>query len=194
MNAEMKTREQLVIFARRAYQRRLVHGTGGNFSARWQNDKMIITASGLSLIDTKRDNIMTVDIHSHSWEPNGDFVPSKEYKFHAGIYRIRPEIDAILHVHPPFATAFAIKGQGLPRLTDAGYKMSEILRVPYAPGGSDELKDLIVSAVKREPECQVLLLEEHGIVALGKDIGTAYNLADLTESLAHIAHITYGIE
>ena len=114
MNAEMKTREQLVVFARRAYQRRLVHGTGGNFSARWQNDKMIITASGLSLIDTENDNLMTVDIHSHSWNPNGDFVPSKEYKFHAGIYRIRPEIEAILHVHPPFATAFALKGQDIP--------------------------------------------------------------------------------
>jgi L-fuculose-phosphate aldolase len=155
---------------------------------------MIITASGLSLIDTERDNLMIVDIQSHSWNSNGEFVPSKEFKFHAGIYRLRPEIEAILHVHPPFATAFAVKGQDIPRLTDAGYKLSAIPRVLYAPGGSNELKDLIVFTIKQEPECQVLLLEKHGIVALGKDIVTAYNLADLTESLAKIAHITDGIE
>jgi L-fuculose-phosphate aldolase len=193
MNDDIKIREQLVIFAQRAYQRRLVHGTGGNLSARLHNDKMIITASGLSLVDTERENLMTVDINSYDWDPNRIFIPSKEYKFHADIYRIRPEIGAILHVHPPFATAFAVKGQDIPRLTDAGYKLSAIPIVPFAPGGSEELKDLIVAAVRQDPNCIVLLLEKHGIVALGSDIVTAYNLADLTESLAHIAYITLGI-
>lgn len=194
MNEDMKICEQLVIFAQRAYKRRLVNGTGGNLSARLHNDKMIITASGLSLIDTEIENIMTVDIHNYDWNPNGIFIPSKEFKFHADIYRNRPEIEAILHVHPPFATAFAVKGKDIPRLTDAGLKLSDIPRVPFAPGGSEELKDLIVSTVGQNPECPVMLLEKHGIVALGSDIVTAYNLADLTESLAHIAYITLGIK
>lgn len=194
MNEDMKICEQLVIFAQRAYKRRLVNGTGGNLSARLHNDKMIITASGLSLIDTEIENIMTVDINNYDWNPNGIFIPSKEFKFHADIYRNRPEIEAILHVHPPFATAFAVKGKDIPRLTDAGLKLSDIPRVPFAPGGSEELKDLIVSTVGQNPECPVMLLEKHGIVALGSDIVTAYNLADLTESLAHIAYITLGIK
>jgi len=194
MNEDIKIREQMVIFAQRAYNRRLVHGTGGNLSARLDHDKMMITASGLSLLDTAGDNLITVDIHSYDWIPNGEYIPSKEFKFHAAIYRHRPEIEAILHVHPPFATAFAAEGKDIPRLTDAGLKLSAIPRVPFAPGGSEELKDLIVSTVRQNPECQVILMEKHGIVSLGSDIVTAYNLADLTESLAHIATITLGIQ
>lgn len=194
MHEDMKIREQLVSFAQSAYQRRLVHGTGGNLSARLDNDKMMITASGLSLIDTEIENLMMVDIQSYDWDPNGMFIPSKEYKFHADIYRYRPDIEAILHVHPPFATAFAVKGQDIPRLTDAGFKLSAIPIVPFAPGGSEELKDLIVSTVRQNHDCQVILLEKHGIISLGSDIETAYNFADLTESLAQIAAITLGIQ
>jgi L-fuculose-phosphate aldolase len=194
MNEDIKIREQLVIFAQRAYKRRLVHGTGGNLSARLHNDKMIITASGLSLNDTERDNLMTVDLQSYDWKPNSVFIPSKEFKFHADIYRYRPDIEAILHVHPPFATAFAVKGQDIPRLTDAGLRLSAIPIVPFAPGGSEELKDLIVSTVRQNPDCQVILLEKHGIVSLGSDVVTAYNFADLIESLAQIAAITLGIQ
>ena len=194
MNEEIDIREQLVLFARRAYKRGLVHGTGGNISARTQNDKMIIKASGLSLMDTATDNLLTVDIHSYDWKPNGDYIPSKEYKFHAEIYRHRAEIEAILHVHPPFATSYAVKGVDIPRLTDAGFRHSAFPCVPFAPGGSDELKDLLVATLEGNPECQVMLLEKHGIIAMGADIVTAYNLADLTESIANIAYITVGIK
>ena len=194
MNEDMEIRDQLVLFAQRAYERGLVHGTGGNISARTQNDKMIIKASGLSLMDTETDNLMLVDIHSYDWKPNGDYIPSKEYKFHAEIYRQRTEIEAILHVHPPFATAYAVKGIDIPRLTDAGFRHSAFPCVPFAAGGSEELKDLIAVTLEQNPECQVMLLEKHGIIAMGADIVTAYNLADLTESIAHIAYITLGIK
>lgn len=194
MNEDMEIREQLVLFARRAYKRGLVHGTGGNISARLHDDKMIIKASGLSLMDTATDNLMTVDIRSYDWKPNGDYIPSKEYKFHAEIYRQRSEIEAILHVHPPFATAYAVKGEDIPRVTDAGFIHSAFPCVPFAPGGSEELKDLIAVTLEQNPECQVMLLEKHGIIAMGSDVVTAYNLADLAESIAHIAYITLGIE
>ena len=75
-------RKQLVSYARKAYDRHLVGGTGGNFSARLSDDKMVITPSGVSLGDTSLDNLVVVDINSGEWSPVGDFIPSKEYHFH----------------------------------------------------------------------------------------------------------------
>lgn len=185
---EDEIRQQLVAFARRAYQRRLVGGTGGNASARLPGGKMLITASGLSLEDTAEDNLLIVDIESGDWQPIPGLVPSREYKFHMDILRLRPEVGAILHVHSPHATAYAVQKRDIPMLTDAAFKQPRIPLVPFAPSGSEELRQNVAAAVRLNPECRCLLLEQHGLIALGKDITAAYNQADLIEEIATIAY------
>jgi len=185
---EDEIRQQLVAFARRAYQRRLVGGTGGNFSARLPGGKMLVTASGLSLEDTTVDNLLTVDIETGDWQPIDGLIPSKEYKFHMDILRLRPEVGAVLHVHPPHATAYAVMQRDIPMLTDAAFKQPPIPRVPFAPSGTEELRQNVAAAIRQNPDCRCLLLEQHGIIALGADIITAYNQADLLEELATIAY------
>ena len=184
---EETIRSQVVTYAQRAYDRRLVGGTGGNVSARLSGGRMVITASGVSLGDTELENLISVRLADYTWEPVDDFVPSKEFRFHVGILRIRPDVNAIVHVHPPYATSFAVKGQDIPRMTDAGFKLPPMPCVPFAPGGSEELVQYVIRAVEENPDCKVILLEKHGIVALGTDVVNAYNLADLTEELAQIA-------
>lgn len=186
---EEEIRKQLVLYACRAYDRHLVGGTGGNFSARVNGGRMLITASGVSLGDTSLDNLITVEIESGDWEPVGDYVPSKEYLYHADILRLRPDVGAVLHVHPPYCTAYAVKGQDIPMVTDAGFKQPPMPRVPFAPSGSEELKGHVKRAIEENPSCKVMLLEKHGVVALGTEVVAAYNLADLTEELARIAHL-----
>jgi ribulose-5-phosphate 4-epimerase/fuculose-1-phosphate aldolase len=186
---EDEIRQQLVDFARRAYRRRLVGGTGGNFSARLPDGKMLVTASGLSLIDTEADNLITIDIESGEWQPIDGLIPSKEYKFHMDILRLRPEVGAVLHVHPPHATAYAVMKQDIPMLTDAAFKQPPIPRVPFAPSGTEELRQNVAAAIRANPGCRSLLLELHGMIALGADIVAAYNQADLVEELATIAWI-----
>jgi L-fuculose-phosphate aldolase len=185
---EAHIRQQLVAFARRAYQRRLVGGTGGNLSARLPGGRMLITASGLSLEDTAEDNLLTVEIETGDWQPIEGLVPSKEYKFHMDILRLRPEVGAVLHVHPPHATAYAVMKRDIPMLTDAAFKQPLVPSVPFAPSGSEELRQNVAAAVRLNPECRCLLLVQHGIIALGKDITAAYNQADLIEELATIAY------
>jgi ribulose-5-phosphate 4-epimerase/fuculose-1-phosphate aldolase len=186
-------REQLVLYARRAYDRKLVGGTGGNFSARVSGGRMLVTASGMSLGDTDPDNLITVAIESGDWQPVGDLVPSKEYLYHAGILHLRPDVGAVLHVHPPYCTAYAVMGQEIPMVTDAGFKQPPIPRVPFAPSGSEELKEHVMRAIEEHPGCKVILLEKHGIVTLGADVVAAYNLADLAEELARIAYLATGM-
>jgi ribulose-5-phosphate 4-epimerase/fuculose-1-phosphate aldolase len=190
---EMDIREKLVYFARLAYHRRLVRGTGGNLSARLNDNEMIITASGLSLGDTEIENLISVNINSYEWIENRELKPSKEYKFHADILRLRTRVGAVLHVHPPYATAYSALGRDIPRITDAGLKQPAMPRVPFAPGGSDKLLEQINLATVENPECKALILEKHGVVAMGVDIGQAFYLADLIEELAHIAFIAENL-
>jgi len=184
-----KIKEMLVHYSQRAYFRGLVGGTGGNFSARINQNEMAITASGVSLGDTAEDNLIVMDISSYEWLPNSDFVPSKEYLFHADILRLRPDIDAVLHIHPRYATAFAVLKRDIPMVTDAAFKQPEIPRVPFAPSGTKELQANVVRAIEKNPDCKVIILEQHGIICLGSEIRWAYDIADLTEELAHIAFL-----
>jgi len=187
---EDEIRQQLVEFSRRAYQRKLVGGTGGNFSARLPAGKMLVTASGVSLGDTDENNLITVDINTGEWQPIAGLIPSKEHKFHMDILRMRPEVGAVLHVHPPHATAYAVAKHDIPMLTDAALKQPPIPRVPFAPSGTEELRQNVASAVRENPGCRSLLLELHGLIALGSDITAAYNQADLIEEVATIAYLS----
>ena len=185
---EEQLRQHIVTLSRRAYQRRLVGGTGGNVSARLPGGRMLITASGLSLEDTTSDNLLVVDIESGEWQPIPGLIPSKEYKFHMDILRLRSDVGAVMHVHPPHATAYAVQQRDIPMLTDAAFKQPPIPLVPFAPSGSEELRQNVANAVRLNPQCRCLLLAQHGLIALGSDLTAAYNQADLIEELATIAY------
>jgi ribulose-5-phosphate 4-epimerase/fuculose-1-phosphate aldolase len=190
---EMEIRNKLVQYARLAYERKLVRGTGGNFSARVAGDRMIITASGLSLGDTSLENLISVNLLDCTWQRVGDLRPSKEFQFHAAIFQLRPDVGAILHVHPPYATAYAVRKLDIPMVTDSGFKQPPMPHVPFAPSGTEALRDHVAATVNSHPDCKVLLMDQHGIAALGVDIVSAFNLADLTEELAMIAYLSGGM-
>lgn len=192
MNDE-QTRNQLTQYARRAYDRGLVGGTGGNFSARLDDHQMLITASGISLADTTNENLLIVDIDTCRWNAVGHFRPSIEFMFHVEIFRRRPDVGAVCHVHPPYATAYAVNQRAIPMVTDAAFKQPPMPCVPFAPSGSEALKENVAQTIENNPDCKVLLLEKHGIVGVGADIVAAYNVADLTAELAHIAYLANGL-
>jgi L-fuculose-phosphate aldolase len=184
---EDEIRQQLVSYARLAYSRQLVRGSGGNFSARLDAGRMVVTPTAVSLGDTTLANLVEVDIASYAYHAADGHGPSKEYRYHADILRLRPEVGAVLHVHPPHATAFAVRKRDIPMLTDAAFKQRPIPRVPFAPSGSDALQQYVVEAIAAHPGCTALLLEEHGVVTLGATVVSAFYLADLLEELAHVA-------
>ena len=181
--------DELVRYSQRAYHRGLVGGTGGNFSARTEDNRMLITASGLSLGDTTAGNLIDMDITTYEWTPNEEYIPSKEYLFHADILRLRPDIGAVCHIHPPYSTAYAVLKRDIPMVTDAAFKQPPTPRVPFAPSGTEELQGNVVKAIEENPGCKVLLLEQHGIICLGANIRWAYDIADMTEELARIAYL-----
>jgi L-fuculose-phosphate aldolase len=177
----------------KTYARGLVRGTGGNVSVRQDQSHMLITPSGVALGDTAVDNILKVNIETLEWVPNDPYVPSKEFKFHAEIFKARPDVNGIVHCHPPYATAYAVRKMDIPYVTDAAFKQPHMPHVDFSPSGSEPLAQMIERTARETSGFRVIILDEHGIVAVGADLVQAYNFADLAEELAKIAYISSTI-
>ena len=187
---DIETGDLLAVYSKRAYHRGLVGGTGGNFSARLKDGRhMLITASGLSLLDTSRTNLVRVNLETLEYEAPQGLSPSMEFHIHADIYRLRPDAGAVAHLHPPHSTAFAVAKREIPPVTDSAMKQQPAPLVSFAPSGTEELRTLMREAVEGSPGCNVFLMEMHGITAIGAGIADAYDLADLTEEIARIAYL-----
>ncbi len=184
--------EEVVHFSRLSYDRRLVGAAGGNLSVRVPGrDAFIVTASGVSLRDVTSDNLVVIDCGGKFLEGPMGAKPSKECGFHLAVFEVRPEINAIIHVHPPHATAFSIRNELIPTITiSAGLKLKQGKVVAKAAPGSKQLCDLVSRSVKTSPsETTVFLMEAHGLLALGRSLGDAFNDAELAEDTAKIAYL-----
>ena len=190
---EQALRLQLSEISKRAYDRGLVRGSGGNISARLGDEHILITASGLTLGDTTPENIMKVHLHTREWEANGPYIPSKEFHFHSEIYGARPDVNAIVHCHPPHATAYAVCQMDIPYVTDAAFKQPPMPHVSFSPSGTEELAQKVGEAARSSDDFRVIMLDEHGIIAVGGDLVQAFIWADLAEEMAEIAYVSTAI-
>jgi L-ribulose-5-phosphate 4-epimerase len=182
-------KKELAQFSRLSYDRGLVAARGGNLSIRIPGtERVLITPSGISLRDITPDIIIEVDIHGNLSKGKKNLKPSKETPFHTSIYRLRNDVMAIAHIHPPFATALSLKDKPFPILTAPG--MVNLVKVPlveFAFMGTKELCDFVSEAVKQNMDVKALLLKGHGIIAMGPDLASAYYIADLVEDCAKVA-------
>ena len=192
----IRLRKELAEFSRRAFQRGLVSGAGGNISVRIPHtDTVLITPTGISLGDIDPEINLLVNLGGEIIESPFGLKPSKECSFHLVVYQLRPDVGAIAHVHPPYATAYSNKGKPLPLVTvNSRVILKEVPWVECALPGSRELCDFVHGGIKDYPEAKVLLMKEHGILALGPDLKTAYYTADLVEDTAKIAFIEANIK
>jgi L-ribulose-5-phosphate 4-epimerase len=191
----VRLRHELSDFSKRAFLRNLVGGTGGNMSVRIPgSDNVLITPSGVSLADVEPETNLLVRLDGAILENPLNQVPSKETGFHLAVYELRPDVGAIAHVHPAYATAYSRKGKPLPMATiTARMILKEVPAIESALPGSRELCEFVKGGIVRHPGVKALLMAEHGILALGPDIQTAYYLADLVENTAQVAFVAGNI-
>jgi L-fuculose-phosphate aldolase len=186
MRSLSKIRKKLVEAARMAYDRGLVSATGGNLSFRFPNEEsIIIKPSNVSFRDLEPENLLVMDFNGRIIDGMGK--PSKEWRFHVGIYKTRRDVNSVLHVHPPATTTFSIIGEELPLLTaQSKLILKRVPIVKFAPPGSKTLAELVKKAFI-DRAVKAALLERHGAVAVGRDPKEALNNADLLEETAKIA-------
>jgi ribulose-5-phosphate 4-epimerase/fuculose-1-phosphate aldolase len=140
---------------------------------------------------TTIDNIVKTDLNANHIETGNGHRPSKETGFHCSVYQLRPDASAIVHVHPPYATAFSLKLADLPLVTvSATANLKRVPCIDVALSGSDDLRRLVSDGFERNPGCRAILMRAHGIIATGPNLVAAYNAADLVEDTAKIAYLS----
>lgn len=172
-----------------------VQATGGNCSARVPDatDLFAIKRTSVNMEAMTLDDILIVDGAGRLVE--GEGTPSKEVNFHLGIMALRPEVNAVVHAHPSHAIAFANSLMDLPLVTVTARKVLQgrVPSVGSAPAGSLELRDLVVGGFRDNPDVRAVLMQEHGVCAVGDSPMHAYNAVDLIEATALQAILTHYV-
>jgi L-fuculose-phosphate aldolase len=165
----------------------LVLGNMGNVSLRiadTDGKKLVaITPSGRYCDSLNLDDIVIVDFEGKCVE--GKFKPSVETMLHIGIYRVREEMNAIIHAHPVFSSVMAVIGQGIPSILDDQIIClgGEIKVAAYAKSGSTEMVKNVVSALGAK---NAVILANHGALSAGRDIREAITNCEILEKTAKV--------
>jgi L-fuculose-phosphate aldolase len=159
----------------------LNQGTSGNLSVRCE-DGFLITPSGMDYAGLAADDIVWMDFDGRT---RGVHKPSSEWRFHAAIYRHRPEANAVLHAHPLSCSALACLNKGIPAFH---YMVAvgggrDIRCADYATFGTPELSASVVKALEGRKAC---LMAHHGLTCFEKDLPRALALAIEVENLANV--------
>ncbi|KKK46723.1 hypothetical protein LCGC14_3162400, partial [marine sediment metagenome] len=156
-------------------------GKSGNISVRCDQG-LLITPTGMDYSDLSTDDIVLLH-NDGSVDPGQQRLPSSEWHFHCGIYQARPDINAVVHAHPNHCTALACTGRDIPAfhymVAVAGGDNIPI--APYALFGTEQLSDYVATALQQRQAC---LLANHGMIAIGPDLHSSFNLATEVEGLA----------
>ena len=160
-------------------------GKSGNVSARWRDggfDGFLVTPSALPYARTTPVDVAAVSL---AGEASGPRPPSSEWRFHRDIYATRPDAQAVVHVHAPFATSLACLRRGIPAFhyMAAVAGGNDILCAPYATFGTQALSDNVTAALAGRTAC---LMANHGLVAIGRSLESALALAVEVETLAEM--------
>ena len=186
-----RLKEEIARYSVKSYDRGLVGGAGGNVSARLPgSEEIFITRTGVILGDVTPDDVVRIDLSGRPLDP-GAPKPSKEVPFHTVVYRLRPDVNAIIHLHPCFTVVHSLRLADLPLLTVSA-QLGLAPRVPCVPvayAGTRLLAQYVGSALKEVPKAKVILLAAHGLNAMAGDLSTAFALADLAEFTAKQACI-----
>jgi L-fuculose-phosphate aldolase len=183
-------RKQVASFMRRLYSRGLTTASGGNISFH-TGEEILITPSAIDKAVVKGRQIGIMDINGKNLTP--DLKLSIESAMHAAIYKVRPDVKAIVHAHPPVATSFTAMQQPIncSLIAEARAILGEPVMAPYALMGTAGLAEVTaLTAAKYKPLPNVILLQNHGIVCLGKDLLTAFDRMEVLEAAARMTVLT----
>ena len=174
---------QLITVGRKAVAAGLVIGSGGNLSAREPGaDECVVTASGTWLEDLTPDSFSTVGI-SDGQVRGGSPRPSSEVQLHLATYRVRPDVNAVVHLHPQTSVLLAALGQPIRLLTiDHAYYVREVRTTPFIQSGTPELAE--AGARAAADGCNCVILGNHGCSALGETVEMAHKRAANLEEAA----------
>src|SRR6186713_59808 len=181
---EEQIRADIVEAGRRMYDRGYVASNDGNISARLDDERLITTPKSVSKGFMTPDMMVVVDYEGK--KVSGDRDPSSELPMHLEIYRNRPDVNAVVHAHPPIATGFAVAGIPLTRAVLAEV-VTTLGSIPIAEYGTPSTAELPAAVRKYIKAHDGLLLANHGAVTCCRTVMTAYYKMETIEHFARIS-------
>lgn len=181
---EIQIREQIVAACKRLYNRNMLAAADGNISFRLEDERILITPSGVAKAFIKPTEIAVIDIHGEII----DGKPSAERLMHLEVYRRCSKARAVVHAHPPHAIAWSVQD---PRIDELPSDiLSEVIlaagRVPVVPYARPTTVDMGTELRAFLPQCRLMILERHGGLSWGEDLDEAVNGMERLEHSAQI--------
>lgn len=182
--SEAQSREQVAHYCALLWERRLVTGTSGNVSMRLEDGDLIVTPTLASLRALQPGDLVRTDASGVPRDPARR--PTSEVPLHVAAYAVRPDIRTVIHTHPTFCVVWTKTGRIFERDTvGARETLGPVAWTPYRPPGSQDLADVTAAEFGRGVD--VVLMERHGVSALGETLEQAFVNTDLAEEAARIA-------
>ena len=182
---EREARIEMIKVCKKLYQNEYTLAYDGNVSIKLDNNRILITPSGFCKGDLTERDLIVCDKDGKKIE--GMHKPSSEIRIHVEAYRQRPDIGAVIHAHPPLATAFSLAGVSLAHclLPEVILYLGTIPTTKYATPTTEEGPNVIRDLIKTN---DALILDRHGSLTVGKDVWSAYYKL---EKIEHTAKITF---
>jgi L-fuculose-phosphate aldolase len=189
---EHELRQEMVRVARLIWERGYVAATDGNLSVRLGTDRLLVTPSGQSKGFVSHDELVVLRLDGEpvtSYRGRGT-RPSSEIQMHLEVYRQRPDVNAVVHAHPPLAIAFSIAGVSLARcvIPEVIVTLGGIPTTEYATPGTLEVRESIHQAIR---DHDAIIMAHHGSLTVGQTLWEAYLRLEKVE---HTAQITLAAQ
>ncbi len=182
---ERQLRKQLIQYGRLCYERHMLVGLDGNLSVRLTDELVLCTRTGCHKGMLSDDDLLVVSLRGD--RVRGPGRPTSELPMHVACYRQRPDVEAVIHAHPPMCVAFTVAAVSMARcvLPEVLLTLGTIPTLPYRTTGTEALAEQVRAAVRQH---DAVLLDHHGTVTVGDSLLGAFCNLETMEHAATIMH------
>ena len=186
---ELSIKQQICDIGKRIYDKGMVASNDGNISVKLNDNEFLCTPTGVSKGFMTPEYICKVDADGKVLEANPGFKPSSEIKMHMRVYKERPDVNAVVHAHPMYATGFAIAGIPLtqPIMPEAVISLGAVPIAEYGTPSTEEIPDAISKYLQ---SYDAVLLENHGALSFSASLLNAYHKMESVEFYAKLLYIS----
>lgn len=178
-------KEQICDVCHKMWQLGWVAANDGNISAKLLDGTFLVTPTGMSKCLINNETLLHIDGKGNVLEGAEGLRPSSEIRMHLRCYEMREDVMGVVHAHPPGATGFAVahRSMDMYNMIENVAAIGSVPLTPYGTPSTDEVPDAIEPYLEKH---DVLLLENHGAVSVGKDVLTAFYRMESLELWAKI--------
>lgn len=187
MQNEYEIKKEMCEIGKRVYMRGMVAANDGNFSVKLNDHEFLCTPTGVSKGFMTPEYICKVDENGDVIQANKGFKPSSEIKMHMRVYKERPDVNAVVHAHPLYATTFAICGIPLtdPIMPEAVIALGCVPIAKYGRPSTMEIPDAVSEYLQY---FDAVLLENHGALSYSDSLLNAYHKMESVEFYARLLY------